>query len=760
MNGAIIHMSPRMKTFSCGSVFPRMKLRVVLVLGVTAVTAALALPAFGAEPLHYPVTSQDSVVDVLHGARVPDPYRWLERLEDPPTRAWIAAQSRFTANALARLPERAAIRRRLGELSAYRRTDVPWREAGQVFFTENSGLQPQAVLYATASPEAAPRVVLDPQQISPDGSTAIGDYVVSPDGRWLAYSAAAGGADVDEIRVRDLRTGRDTPDVVRGANGGACCWTFDGGGYFYMRPPPPRPGDPNGTARVEKRLYFHRLGEPQARDRFLHEWAENYRWLYVMMSDEGRRAIIVPQRGSSSFMYVMDLGDPMHPDLGAPIVALLPGREAAHTPMGTVGDTLYVFTDLDAPRGRVIALDLREGARAEPRTVIAESPAVLQWATVAGDRLALHYLEDVHSRLRLFTFGGRLEREITLPGIGALGWPVNGRHSAPEIWYSFQSFLQPATVYRYDLRTGETRAFRAPRVPFDPSPYETKQVFYRSKDGTRVPMFVTARRGLRLDGSHPTMLTAYGGFGTITNPAYRPDLPLWLERGGVFALANIRGGGEYGEDWHRAGSLARKQSSFDDFYAAAETLIAGGWTRPARLAIHGYSNGGMLMGVALTQRPDLFAAVVPEAGHHDMLRFHRFTVGGGWIPEYGSPDSGAMFRVLRAYSPLHNVRAGTCYPATLLLTADHDDRVVPSHSYKFAAVLQAAQGCDHPILLRVAANASHSYASGEAKLEQLADMWAFIDHWTSSAPTVGAPETWIRAQASDTLGVGGLRKHP
>jgi prolyl oligopeptidase len=351
---------------------------------------------------------------------------------------------------------------------------------------------------------------------------------------------------------------------------------------------------------------------------------------------------------------------------------------------------------------------------------------VLEWATVAGDRLAVQYLVDVTSRLRLFALDGRPAGEVALPGIGALGWPVNGRHSTPEVLYSFRSFLSPGTVYAYDLRTGTSTAIHPPRVPFDAGAHETRQVFYPSKDGTRVPMFLTARKGLRLDGGNPVMLTAYGANGIVVGPSYRPDIPLWLELGGVYAVANLRGGGEYGEEWHRAGNLERKQTSYDDFIAAAEYLIAQRYTTPARIAITGHSSGGLLIGAVMTQRPDLFAVALPSAGHYDMLRYHTFTVGAGWIPEYGSADDPAAFGWLYAYSPLHHVRPGTCYPATLILAAEHDRTVVPAHSYKFAAALQAAQGCERPILLRMASDASHAYESAAGAIAERADMWAFV----------------------------------
>lgn len=445
-----------------------------------------------------------------------------------------------------------------------------------------------------------------------------------------------------------------------------------------------------------------------------------------MLSDDGRRAFLVEERGSGSWMNTIDLGDPKSPDLSAPLVPLLGDREARHTPMGTVGDTLYVFTDLDAPRGRVIALDLGEGVQARPRAIIPESADVIQWATVAGDRLAVQYLVDVKSQLRLFTLEGRPAGEVALPGIGALGWPVNGRYSAPEILYSFTSFLSPGTAYAYDLRTGTSTPFRPPHVPFDPGPYETRQVFYTSKDGTRVPMFITAKKAVRADGSNPVLLTSYGANGLIEGPDYRPDILLWLELGGVYAVANVRGGGEYGEEWHRAGNREHKQNSFDDFIAAAEYLVTQHYTVPGKIAMYGHSSGGLLIGAVMTQRPDLFAVALPSAGHYDMLRYHKFTVGAGWIPEYGSPDDSVAFGTLSAYSPLQHVRPGTCYPATLLLTADHDNTVVPSHSYKFAAALQAAQRCDRPILLHVTSDASHMYASQTTAIAERADLWAFV----------------------------------
>jgi prolyl oligopeptidase len=688
--------------------------------------ASMSWPATAAaQRVAYPAAPREGAADDYHGTRVADPFRWLEQPDSPRATEWLKAEERISLDWLAAAPGREAIRRRLTVLADYGRTEVPWREGGRLFFVASTGLQPQPVLYAQKGIHDRPRTFLDPNAISPDGSIAVGDYAVSPDGRLLAYRTSPGGGIDGEIHVRKIATGRELQDVLRDVPT-SVCWTRDGRGFFYVRLPPRTPGESASGARIEKQILYHSLGRPQSQDRPILDWKENARWAYCMTAGDGRYAILVAEEGPESDVVVLDLKNPGRPDLGAPPLRLLAGSKAFHTPVEIVGRTLYLRTNLEAPRNRVVALDLTEGAGARPRTVVPESSEVIVDAVVAGDRLVVHTLADVKSRLRVYSLDGRPAGEVALPGIGAVGWPLGASPRKPELFYSFTSFLEPATVYRYDPASGTNTPFRPPRVPFDASAYETRQVFYVSKDGTRVPMFVTARKGLVLDAAHPVFLTAYGGYGAVRKPEYEADIPLWLERGGIYAVANIRGGGEYGEEWHRAGMLARKQTSFDDFIAAAEYLIAGRYTTRDRLAIYGHSNGGLLIGAAITQRPDLFAAAVANAGHYDMLRFHRFTVGAGWISEYGSPDDPAAFGYLRAYSPLHNVRDGICYPATLLLAADHDDTVVPGHSYKFAAALQAAQGCDRPILLRVARDASHGYASRQARIAERSDLWAFV----------------------------------
>jgi prolyl oligopeptidase len=498
------------------------------------------------------------------------------------------------------------------------------------------------------------------------------------------------------------------------------CWTRDSRGFFYARP---FRGEDAGasSAREGLRGCYHRLGDAQSKDRQLIEWGHEAGWAYFMTSEDGHYAALVTEEGTRNQIFMLDLTRRE----SAP-VKILAGRDAIHTPIEWVGSRFFIRSELDAPRRRVIVVDLDQDAAAAPREIVPESSDVITDAIITADRIVINYLSDVHGRLRIFTLDGKPEGDVGLPGIGAVGWPLSARPSTPELFYSYQSFLSPPAVYSCDVRTRKATVFRGSTGIADAARYQTKHLFYPSKDGTRVPMFVTTAKDIVLDGSHPVFLTAYGGYGSTMEPYYSPDVPLWLEMGGVYVLANIRGGGEYGEEWHRAGMLAKKQTSFDDFIAAAEYLIEAKYTQRGKIAIYGHSNGGLLIGAVLTQRPDLFGAAVANAGHYDMLRYHRFTAGSAWVSEYGSADDPAQFEYLRAYSPLHNVKDSACYPATLLLAADHDDRVVPSHSYKFAAALQAAQRCDAPILLRVAKNASHSYSSRAEVIAERADMWTFI----------------------------------
>jgi prolyl oligopeptidase len=674
-----------------------------------------------AQRFAYPAAPRGNVVDDYHGTRVADPYRWLEQTDSPESMAWVDAERTLTTAYLAALPARDRFRSRLAELSPVRDIGVPWREGGRLLFTERSGEEQQASLYEIESAGKAPRALFDPNQISPDGAIAMGDYVVSPDGKRIAYSRSEGGADVSSIRVRDIASASDLADDIVGIN---ACWTRDSRGFFYAQSFKLDAADA-GSARAGVRAYYHVLGAPQTADRMLKEWDSSARWLYFMASEDGRYALMVAEKGIASDVFCIDLGDPKHPDVNAlPFPVMPPDMNGFHTPIEWVKDQLYMRTLVSASRGRVVAVDLHR-LEAAPRVIVPECSDVISDAVITGDRLVVNYLSDVHSVLRVFKLDGKPVWEVPLPGIGTVAWPLSGRPSTPELFFSFDSFLTPPTSFTCDVRK-HTSHIRSRGTPFDAKDFETTQVFYPSKDGTLVHMFITARRELALDGSHPVFLTGYGGYGAVTEAHYAPDIPLWLAGGGIYVVASIRGGGEYGATWHQAGMLGKKQNSFDDFIAAAQYLVDKHYTSRGKIAIYGHSNGGLLIGAVLTQRPDLFGAAVANAGHYDMLRYQKFTAGAVWVSEFGSADNAADFTYLYAYSPLQNVKPGTCYPPTLLLAADHDDRVVPSHAYKFAAALQAAQSCDAPILLRVAKNAGHEYASRQEMIDEHADMWAFI----------------------------------
>jgi len=677
----------------------------------------------------YPEAKKGDVVDDYHGTPVPDPYRGLEAPDSPETKAWVAAENEITMGYLAGLPGRDALKKRITELWNYPKTLVPFREAGRLFYRKNSGLQQQSVLYMRASLDVEPKLLLDPNVLWPDGSVAVRSTSASPDGKLLAYSTSEGGSDWETLHIRDIGTGKDLTEILEWVRFSGIAWTKDGNGFFYSRYPQPPRGQELQAAARDQKIYYHRIGAPQSEDRLIYERKDLPTWyMGGEVTEDGRYLVISMSRGADrrNRLYTVTLGDPLKPNLSAPVKPLVEEDDAEHSFLGNVGTTFYVCTDLNAPKRRVVSFDLRRPDRKGWRTVVPEAADTIEAPLLAGQRVALHYLVDVRSRIRIFTLAGKTEGEIPLPGVGSVE-RMSGRNDTPELFYSFTSQLSPSTVYRYDFKTGKTASFEAPRAQFDPGGYETKQQFCKSKDGTRVPLFLTARKGLALDGNNPTLMEGYGGFSVSVTPGYDPDVPAWLERGGVFVTAILRGGAEYGEEWHRAGMLEKKQNVFDDFIAVAEHLIREKITSPSKLAIRGGSNGGLLVGAVMEQRPDLFAVALPAVGVMDMLRFDRFTAGAGWVSEYGSSADPKMFPFLLAYSPLHNLKPGTCYPATLVTTADHDDRVVPGHSFKFAAALQAAQGCPRPTLIRVETQASHGYAATDKRIQVLADLWAFTE---------------------------------
>lgn len=688
-------------------------------------TAPRAEPAPG---LSYPVARMGDTVDDYHGTAVADPYRWLEDPDSPETRAWIEAENRLTDGYLAALPERPRLRNRLEALWNYPKYAPPFRKAGRYFFLKNDGLQNQAVLYQQASGTAPPALLLDPNAFSDDGTIALSTLAVSEDARLLAYGTSVSGSDWEELHVRDVGTGKDLGDLVRWVKFSGASWTKDGAGFFYSRYP-----EPSGKALSEvnrfQKVYYHRVGTAQAEDVLVYERADQPDWgINATVTDDGRYAVLTVWLGTDrrNRLYYLELGDAKHPAVTGEVVRLLDAFDASYTFVGNDGPVFYVLTDLHAPRRRVIAIDTRNPEPRAWRELIPQSPDALESVQLIHDTFVANYLHDAHSRLELCDMEGRALGPLTLPTLGTVS-TISGERHDDEMFYAFASFLYPTTIFRHDFLTGVTTPFHTPAIAFDPSAYETTQVFYASRDGTRVPLFITSKRGLTRDGSHPTYLTGYGGFNVNLTPSFSVTLVVWLELGGVVAVPVLRGGGEYGEEWHQAGMHEKKQNVFDDFIAAAEYLIAQGYTNPAKLAIAGGSNGGLLVGVAMTQRPELFGAVLPAVAVLDMLRFHKFTIGWAWVAEYGSADNPSEFPYLYRYSPLHNLRAGVSYPATLITTADHDDRVVPAHSFKFAAALQAAQRGPQPVLIAIETKAGHGAGKPTTKvIDEAADRLAFL----------------------------------
>jgi len=708
-------------------------------------TAALA-PAAAAGPApawSYPPAPRGAVVDDYHGTAVADPYRWLEDLDSPATRAWVAAENQLTFGFLGTLPQRQWLHDRLTHLWNYTRYGLPFRQGGVIFYTKNDGLQNQAVLYCQAPLDPAPRLLLDPNTLSADGTVALADLAVSHDGRWLAYSTQAAGSDWTEIRVRAVATGQDTGDLVRWVKFSGTAWTRDGQGFFYSRFPEPKVTEGTGQTFDDlagHKLYYHRLGTPQSADRLIFAVPSEPKWLVDgAVTDDGRYAVINLRHGTSrdSLVRYLDLGDPKAPNTAAPAVNLIDTWGAEYELIDSVGPLLYVTTNRDAPRRRVIAIDTRQPDPAHWRTIVPESADVLQSVSLVGGKLVVLSMHDASSRLRAYRLDGQPAGDIALPGIGTVSG-ISGEPEASELFYNFTSFTYPNANFRHDLATGIDSVFSAPKVAFNPADYETTQIFYPSKDGTRVPMFITAKRGVKRDGTAPTLLYAYGGFDIALTPGFAvPDL-VWMEMGGIYAQPCLRGGGEYGRAWHEAGTKERKQNVFDDYIAAAEWLFAHGYTSPAHLVISGDSNGGLLIGATLNQRPDLCRVAWPGVGVMDMLRFQKFTIGWAWVDDYGSSDDPAMFPHLRAYSPVHTVRAGAAYPAVLVTTADHDDRVYPAHSFKYTAQMQAAVADGPgalPVMIRIETKAGHGGGKPTSKrIDEAADKLAFAAHFLGLDP--------------------------
>ncbi|MBD1881327.1 prolyl oligopeptidase family serine peptidase [Coleofasciculus sp. FACHB-T130] len=679
--------------------------------------------------LTYPTSQKVDQVDDYHGTKVSDPYRWLEDPDSHETKAWVEAQNQVTFSYLNEIPVREKIKQRLTELWDYEKYSLPFKEGDRYFYFKNDGLQNQSVLYTLTSLDGEPKVLLDPNKLSEDGTIALSGISISEDGNLMAYGLSTSGSDWQEWKVRDVETGEDLCDHLKWIKFSGASWTKDNQGFFYSRY-----DEPNETSKLEdinyyQKLFYHQLGKPQSEDILVYDRPDQKEWGFSGgVTEDGRYLIISVWRGSDpkNLVFYKDFTNP-----DAPVIELISEFEASYSFIDNDGSIFWFRTDLDAPRGRAIAIDTSNLPSApiskeEWQEIIPQAEEVLEGVGILNNQFVTEYLKDARTQIKIFELNGSFVREVELPGIGSAGG-FGGKRYDTETFYSFTSFTTPATIYRYDMVSGESTMFRQPKVDFNPDDYKTKQIFYRSKDGTHLPMFITYKKGLQLDGSNPTYLYGYGGFNVSLTPSFSVGNLVWMEMGGVYAVPNLRGGGEYGEEWHQGGTKLNKQNVFDDFIAAAEWLIANGYTTPEKLAIGGGSNGGLLVGACMTQRPDLFAAALPAVGVMDMLRFHKFTIGWAWTSDYGSPENPEEFNALYAYSPLHNLKPGTSYPATMITTADHDDRVVPAHSFKFAAALQAAHTGVAPVLIRIETKAGHGAGKPTTKIiEEVADRWAFL----------------------------------
>jgi len=691
------------------------------------VLSLVSASIFAADPeaaFKYPPAPTSNQVDDYNGIKVADPFRPLENPDSPEAQKWIEAENEITFDLLKSIPERDGIKNRLTEVWNYERFGVPFKESSRYFFSKNTGLQNQNVIYTTTNFAEQPRELLDPNILAKDGTVALSGMDVTDNSKLVAYSLSTAGSDWQQWKVRDVVTGKDRPDTLDWSKFSGASWKKDGSGFFYSRYDKPDEKNKLRSQVYNHKVFFHRLGTPQSQDKLIYQRPNNKDWLFnAAVTDDGLYLIINVQRGTDpkNRVFYKNLVDP-----NSKVVELLDKADAEYTFLDNDGSTFWFKTNLNAPLDRLISIDVSKGLPAQIKELVPESSDKLESVSVVGDRFVAEYLHDAHSLVKLFKLDGSIDGEISLPGIGSASG-FTGKRKDRETFYSFTSFTTPTEIFRYDFDKRASDLLFQPKVGFKPDDYTTEQVFYKSADGTRIPMFISYKKGMKRDGQNPTYLYAYGGFDIPMTPTFSPANLVWMEMGGIFALPNIRGGGEYGEKWHEAGELHVKQNVFDDFIAAAQYLINEKYTSTPKLAIGGGSNGGLLVGACMTQRPDLYGAALPAVGVMDMLRFQKFTIGWAWTSDYGSAENADDFPFLYAYSPLHHIAKGCCYPATLITTADHDDRVVPAHSFKFAATLQAAQGCDKPTLIRIETKAGHGAGKPTTKvIEEAADRWAFL----------------------------------
>jgi prolyl oligopeptidase len=692
---------------------------------IILVTLVCLVSTLHAQSPKYPATRTVDQVDTYHGTAVADPYRWLEDDSSPETASWVAAQNAVTQAYLDKIPFRSALKVRLEELYNYPKYSAPSRKGNTFFFYKNDGLQNQSVLYMQKGLDGTPEVLIDPNRWAADGTCRLTAFEVSGDGKLAAYGISRSGSDWVDYCVMDMATRMTSADTVHWVKVSGLSWYKEG--FFYSRYDAPAPGKELSSKNENHKVYYHRVGTPQSADMLVYaDPAHPQRFNFLGTTEDERFALLsVSDRGTGkkgNSLFFRRLGEP--DTVFHPIVPDITDDE--YGVIGNIGDVLYIRTNESAPNGKVVTYHTKPGEGARWKTILPERPEPLRSATLAGGKLFILRTKDVVSQAEVYSTGGTLENEIALPGPGAASG-LNGEHDDAFVFYTFSSFTVPPSIYRYDIATRVNSVFRTSPIPgYDASQYETEEVFYPSKDGTKIPMFLVHRKGLKLNGKNPTLLYGYGGFNITMAPAFSPLRIALLEQGFVYASANLRGGGEYGETWHDAGTKLKKQNVFDDFISAAEWLIAQKYTSPSRLAINGGSNGGLLVGAVMNQRPDLFRVAVPQVGVMDMLRFHKFTIGWNWIPDYGSSDDAAEFKALYAYSPLHNIREGVDYPATLITTADHDDRVVPAHSFKYAATLQAKASPKAPALIRIETKSGHGASNTTKSIEMAADIYAFI----------------------------------
>jgi prolyl oligopeptidase len=695
-------------------------------LAAAAIALGVLSPLASAQKIEYPQSKKVEHVDTYFGTKVADPYRWLEEdASTPEVARWVEEQNRVTSAYLEKIPYRQQVKERLTKLYNYARYSAPYRRGDYYFFSKNDGLQNQSVVYVQKGLDGAPEVLLDPNKFSAEGTTQLGGLAISPDAKYAAYCKASGGSDWRDCFVMEVATKKQLPDALNWVKVSGLAWQGDG--FYYSRYDAPEKGRELISKNENHKVYFHRVGTAQSADELVYEDKANpQRFHNVGTTDDGRFALLtISDRGKGKKGNAVFYRDAKSGDKGwKPLVGEV--GDSNFSVIDNVGDKLLVETDHNAPNGRVFLFDPKKPSEKDWKDVLPEKSEPLQSASTGGGKLFATYLKDVTTRAYVYSLDGKLENEVPLPGLGVAGG-FGGNMDDKVIFYTFSSFTFPPSIYRYDVAARKSALFRAPEIPgFNPAEFETRQVFYTSKDGTRVPMFLVHKKGLKLDGRNPTLLYGYGGFNATTMPGFSSLRLALLEQGFVYASSNMRGGGEYGEKWHEQGTKLRKQNVFDDFIAAAEWLVANKYTSPDKLAIHGVSNGGLLVGAVANQRPELFKAVIQQAGVMDMLRFHKFTIGWNWIADYGSSDNEAEFKALHAYSPIHNLKAGVKYPATLTTTADHDDRVVPAHSFKYAAALQAAQGGDNPVLIRIDTKSGHGASSTTKAIEQNADIYSFL----------------------------------